>query len=114
MINDPEWVWWSLPVPSGNTSSFGDLCERDAPCDPPSTTREICGMLAPLHKRKLRDAIAAKGFLVGTAYKRTRPGKEGKNVSVGIRFDGSLAVSEPPRRQQPSNRSWSMRTVRSG
>ena len=97
VVNDPEWVWWSLPIPSGNTPSFGDLCERDAPCDPTSATKEICAMLSPLHKRKLRDAIAAKGFLIGTAYKRTRPDKEGKNVQrLEIRFDGVAGCLRTP------------------
>lgn len=97
VVNDPEWVWWSLPVPSGKTPSFADLCERDAPCDPPSTTREICTMLSPLHKRKLRAATSVNGFFAGTAYKRTRPNGEGKNVQrLEIRFDGVAGCLRTP------------------
>ncbi len=30
-VGDDEWVWRSLPVPSGRTALFSDLCERDEP-----------------------------------------------------------------------------------
>jgi DNA (cytosine-5)-methyltransferase 1 len=97
VVNDPEWVWWSLPVPSGKTPSFADLCERDAPCDPVSTTKEICAMLAPLHRRKLQAAVRAGGFFAGTAYKRTRPNQEGKKVQrLEIRFDGVAGCLRTP------------------
>lgn len=97
VVNDPEWVWWSLPIPSGQTPSFADLCERNAPCDPASTTSEICAMLAPLHKRKLRAATAAGGFFAGTAYKRTRPNGEGKKVQrLEVRFDGVAGCLRTP------------------
>lgn len=97
LVNDPKWVWWSLPLPSGKTSSFGDVCERDAPCDPPSTTREIFAMLSPLNRRKLRAATAVGGFFAGTAYKRTRPDKEGKKVQrLEIRFDGVAGCLRTP------------------
>lgn len=97
LVNDPEWVWWSLPIPSGKTASFGDLCERDAPCDPPAATRNICGMLSTLHKRKLRAATAVGGFFAGTAYKRTRPDGKGKKVQrLEIRFDGVAGCLRTP------------------
>lgn len=97
LVNDPEWVWWSLPVPSGKTPSFADLCERDAPCELPSSTREICSMLAPLHQRKLRAATAVGGLFVGTAYKRTRPDEQGKKVQrLEIRFDGVAGCLRAP------------------
>jgi DNA (cytosine-5)-methyltransferase 1 len=97
MVNDPEWVWWSLPIPSGKTSSFVDLCERDAPCDPASTTREICAMLSPLQRRKLQFVVRIGGFYAGTAYKRTRPDAEGKTVQrLEIRFDGVAGCLRTP------------------
>ena len=97
MVDDPEWAWWSLPIPSGKTPSFGDLCERDAPCDPPSTTREICAMLSALNKRKLRAVTEVGGFFAGTAYKRTRPDEKGKKVQrLEIRFDGVAGCLRTP------------------
>jgi DNA (cytosine-5)-methyltransferase 1 len=97
MVNDPEWVWWSLPTPSGKTPLFGDLCERDAPCDSPSVTREICAMLSPLNKRKLQAAIHVGSFFAGTAYKRTRPDEEGNKVQrLEVRFDGVAGCLRTP------------------
>lgn len=97
MLNDPEWIWWSLAEPSGKIASFGDLCERDAPCDPPSVTRDICAMLSPLNRRKLRAVMAARGFFAGTAYKRTRPDKDGNKVQrLEIRFDGIAGCLRTP------------------
>lgn len=97
VVNDSEWLWWSLPVPSGKPPSFGDLCDRDAACDPPSTTKEICAMLSPLNKRKLRAVTSARGFFAGTAYKRTRPDQEGNKVQrLEIRFDGTAGCLRTP------------------
>ncbi|MEK6324968.1 MAG: DNA (cytosine-5-)-methyltransferase [Acidobacteriota bacterium] len=97
MVNDPEWVWWSLPIPSGKTASFADLCERHAPCDPPSTTKEIFAMLSPLNKRKLRTVTEVDGYFAGTAYKRTRPDENGNKVQrLEIRFDGVAGCLRTP------------------
>jgi DNA (cytosine-5)-methyltransferase 1 len=97
VVNDPEWVWWSLPIPSGKTASFADLCERDAPCDPASATREICSMLSPLNRRKLQAATEVGGFFAGTAYRRTRPDEKGKKVQrLEIRFDGVAGCLRTP------------------
>ncbi len=97
LVNDPEWVWWSLPMPSGKSPSFADVCERDAPCDPPASTRDMCAMLSPLHKRKLRAAIAVGGFFAGTAYKRTRPDEKGNKVQrLEVRFDGVAGCLRTP------------------
>jgi DNA (cytosine-5)-methyltransferase 1 len=97
MVDDLEWVWWSLPSPSGRTPSFADLCERDAPCDPPSKTKEICAMLSPLNQRKLRAVTAISGFFAGTAYRRTRPDAQGKKVQrLEIRFDGVAGCLRTP------------------
>jgi DNA (cytosine-5)-methyltransferase 1 len=96
-LDDPEWVWWSLPLPQGNTATFGDLCEHDAPCDPPSKTKEICTMLSPLNKKKLNAAKTTKMFFAGTAYKRTRPDEEGnKTQRLEVRFDGIAGCLRTP------------------
>jgi DNA (cytosine-5)-methyltransferase 1 len=96
-LDDPEWVWWSLPFPQGNPATFGDLCEGDAPCDPVSKTREICAMLSPLNRKKLNAARRAKTFFAGTAYKRTRPDEEGNKIQrLEIRFDGIAGCLRTP------------------
>jgi DNA (cytosine-5)-methyltransferase 1 len=97
VVDDPEWLWWSLPYPKRKRPPFADLCERDAPCDPPSKTRELCAMLSPLNKKKLNAARQAGTFFAGTAYRRTRPNEEGNKVQrLEIRFDGTAGCLRSP------------------
>lgn len=97
MIDDSSWIWWSLPLPQGKTPLFGDLRERDAPCDPPSKTGDICNLLSPLNRRKLDNARWAKTFIVGTGYRRTRPDQDGnKKQRLEIRFDGIAGCLRTP------------------
>ena len=96
-INDPEWVWWSLPLPQGNTPLFSDLCEWNAPCDTPSETRELCELLSPLNRRKLDAARWTKTPFAGTGYRRTRPDENGKMTQrLEIRFDGVAGCLRAP------------------
>jgi DNA (cytosine-5)-methyltransferase 1 len=96
-VNDPEWVWWSLPIRQGNKPTFEDLCERDAPCDPPSKTRDICAMLSPVNRKKLNAARRAKTFFAGTAYRRTRSDEEGNKIQrLEVRFDGIAGCLRTP------------------
>jgi DNA (cytosine-5)-methyltransferase 1 len=96
-INDPDWIWWSLPVPSSGKRVFADLCDRDAPCDPPSKTKELCAMLSPLNRKKLDAARRAKTFFAGTAYRRTRPDEDGvRTQRLEVRFDGVAGCLRTP------------------
>jgi DNA (cytosine-5)-methyltransferase 1 len=98
VVGDPDWVWWSIPSPHGKKSIFSDLCEREAPCDLPAKTRDLCAMLSPLNKRKLDAARAMKLFFAGTAYKRTRPDQDGNKVQrLEIRFDGVAGCLRTPK-----------------
>ena len=96
-IGDPEWAWWSLPLPKEVRPAFADLCERDAPFDPPSKTKALCSMLSPVNKKKLDAAIRANTFLAGTGYRRTRPDANGRKVQrLEIRFDGAAGCLRTP------------------
>lgn len=96
-LDDSEWIWWSLPLPHGRTPLFIDLCERDAPCDPPAKTKELCKLLSPLNKRKLDAARFAKAFFAGTAYRRTRPDEDGnRKQRLEVRFDGVAGCLRTP------------------
>jgi DNA (cytosine-5)-methyltransferase 1 len=96
-VNDPDWLWWTLPFPIRETPIFADLCERDALCDPRSKTRELCAMLSPLNQKKLEAAKRAKTFFAGTAYRRTRPDENGvKTQRLEIRFDGIAGCLRTP------------------
>jgi DNA (cytosine-5)-methyltransferase 1 len=94
---DREWVWWSLPLPSERSPRFQDLCERDAPCDPPARIEALRGLLSPLNRHKLEAALNSARFLVGTGYKRTRPvqGKT-RQQRLELRFDGIAGCLRTP------------------
>jgi DNA (cytosine-5)-methyltransferase 1 len=97
VVNDTEWIWWSLPRPNNEVPVFAGLCERDAPCDPPSKTKELCSMLSPLNRKKLDAAKKAKTFFAGTAYRRTRPDMDGNAIQrLEIRFDGIAGCLRTP------------------
>ncbi len=97
LIDDAQWVWWSLPSPSGRTSLFGDLCERDAPCDVPAKTRQLRAMLSKWNKAKLDKAIQSNTFLAGTGYRRMRPDETGQTVQrLELRFDGVAGCLRTP------------------
>lgn len=97
IVDDPNWVWWSLPFPREKRSAFTDLCERDAQCDPLWKTRELLDMLSPLNKKKL-DAMRRTGhFFAGTAYRRMRPNEAGEKVQrLETRFDGVAGCLRTP------------------
>ncbi|MGI8782406.1 MAG: DNA cytosine methyltransferase [Acidobacteriota bacterium] len=96
-VGDPDWIWWNVPIPQQKKLMFSDLCEREAPCDPPSKTRELRRMLSRHGKAKLEAAVHAGIFLAGTGYRRTRPDNEGKSVQrLEIRFDGVAGCLRTP------------------
>jgi len=96
-VNDSDWVWWSLPEPSGHVQTFADLCDREATCDTVAGTTKLRGMLSPHNRRKLERAIAMRRFLVGTGYKRTRPNARGRKVQrLELRFDGVAGCLRTP------------------
>jgi DNA (cytosine-5)-methyltransferase 1 len=96
-VNDPAWVWWALPVPQDRKPAFSELCERDAPCDPPSRTLELCAMLSSTNKKKLDAAKHAKAFFAGTGYRRTRPDEDRNKIQrLEIRFDGIAGCLRTP------------------
>ena len=96
-INDNEWIWWSLPTPAARKIWFHDLCEHDAECDDIRKTEALCAMLSPANRLKLDKAIRSDKFLVGTAYKRTRPNESGqKTQRLELRFDGIAGCLRTP------------------
>jgi len=97
VVNDPEWVWWSLPVPQFRAGSFVDVCEVDAPCDPMPKTQNLLKLLSPRNRAKLRAVVEAKAFLAATGYRRTRPDEDGgKCQKLELRFDGIAGCLRTP------------------
>jgi DNA (cytosine-5)-methyltransferase 1 len=96
-LDDPKWVWWSLPLPAEPVPAFSELCDRDAPFDSSEQTEKLCSMLSPLNKRKLDSLKKLGTFFAGTAYRRTRPDESGQKVQrLEIRFDGLAGCLRTP------------------
>lgn len=92
-----DWLWWSLPEPSGQRQTFADLCDREATCESREKTRELRAMLSPVNRRKLKQAIDSGKFVVGTGYRRTRPDQDGvKRQRLELRFDGIAGCLRTP------------------
>lgn len=97
MLADPRWIWWTLPSPRDTPPAFAELCEQDAPCDPPEKTRALEQLLSPLNRRKLKAVLDAGGAFVGAGYRRMRPDRDGRSVQrLEIRFDGVAGCLRTP------------------
>ncbi len=97
LLNDPSWVWWSMPSPSKVRKSFSEVCERTAPYDPLEKTLRLCDMLSPKNKDKIDFARKTNGYFAGTAYRRTRPDENGAKVQrLEVRFDGLAGCLRTP------------------
>jgi DNA (cytosine-5)-methyltransferase 1 len=84
-----KWVWWRLPPPPERRPSLADLLEleeapEDAPWHPPEETRRLLRMMAPSHRRRVREAQRAGRRTVGALYRRMRDGEQ----RAEIRMDG--------------------------
>ena len=54
-------------------------------------------MLSPLNRKKLDAARRTKSYFAGTAYRRTRPDREGDKIQrLEIRFDGVAGCLRTP------------------
>jgi DNA (cytosine-5)-methyltransferase 1 len=96
-VSDPDWVWWSIPHRDVKRPSFTDICERDAPCDPAEKTRHLQAMLSQANLRKLTAVRKLGTYFAGTAYRRTRPDKNGVSQQrLELRFDGVAGCLRTP------------------
>jgi len=94
---DPDWVWWRLPCPPARRIEFQDLCDLDAPCDPPEKTERLLSLLSPANRRKLDAAVRTGKVIVGTGYRRVRKEADGiKRQRFEIRFDGVAGCLRTP------------------
>lgn len=89
-------MWWALPLPSERVPRFGDLCDREASCDPSARIETLRDLLSPLNRDKLAAALGSTSLLVGTGYKRTRPVEGKRRQRLELRFDGVAGCLRTP------------------
>jgi DNA (cytosine-5)-methyltransferase 1 len=95
-----HWVWWNLPVPNRRVPSLQSLIEEKPTATTWHTaaeTRRLLTLMDPLHRKKVDNARRLGGRWVGTAYKRTRPTRDGeKTQRAEVRFDGVAGCLRTP------------------
>jgi DNA (cytosine-5)-methyltransferase 1 len=93
-----RWLWWGLPQPPVRNTALADVLEPDeaAPWFAPARTERLAALMAPLHRARLSEALAANGRRVGTLYRRTR-NEDGRRVQrAEARFDGVAGCLRTP------------------
>jgi DNA (cytosine-5)-methyltransferase 1 len=95
-----NWVWWRISAPLARNSTFADLIE-DAPTavkwHAAAHTNYILGLMSPLNRKKVADAIASDRRMVGAVYRRTRPDENGiKRQRAEVRFDDVAGCLRTP------------------
>lgn len=101
---DPEaaaaWLWWRLPAPPPRRRTLAELIE-DEPTgvcwNAPAKTARLLDLMGPIHRARVAAATAAGGRRVGTLYRRTRPGPDGRPLQrAEVRFDGVAGCLRTP------------------
>jgi len=80
VAGEPSWAWWRAPTPAQRNSVFADLVEEQpsgVAWDLPTKTAHILGLMTPVHRQKVDEAMRSGRRAVGTLYRRTRPNGEG-------------------------------------
>ena len=92
------WTWWSLPVPRRRNADLASILIPDAEADwlSPARAEALLGRLAPLHRARLEQALAAGERRVGAAYRRVRTEHGIKTQRLELRFDGLAGCLRTP------------------
>jgi DNA (cytosine-5)-methyltransferase 1 len=93
-----RWCWWRLPQPARRNADLADILEADdatAWMDRAATDRLIA-LMAPVHRAKLDQALAAGGRQVGAVFRRTRWEGGRRMQRAEARFDGLAGCLRTP------------------
>ena len=64
---------------------------------PPAETDYLLQLMAPLHRRRVAEAMHSRRRTVGAVYRRTRPGEDGvKRQRAEVRFDDVAGCLRTP------------------
>jgi DNA (cytosine-5)-methyltransferase 1 len=85
------WLWWTLPQPNFPVPPLSEIIEAEpagVEWHTPEQTARLVGLMSPLHAQKLERAKRRGSRIIGTVYKRMRPGEDGRRVQrAEVRFD---------------------------
>ncbi len=95
-----NWVWWAIATPAVRNFGFSDVLEDDptgVKWHSAAETRRLLDLMAPLHRRKVAEAMNSGRRTVGSVYRRTRPGEDGiKRQRAEVRFDDVAGCLRTP------------------
>jgi len=85
------WVWWNIPtaeIPKHNLSTIIEEEPSDVRWHTKEETNRLLGMMTESNLNKVKESQKLKQKVVGTLYKRSRPGENGKRIQrAEVRFD---------------------------
>jgi DNA (cytosine-5)-methyltransferase 1 len=86
-----RWIWWNVAAPAARRETLTSLVE-DEPAGvqwhSAEQTRKLLDMMSERNRQKVREAQALRSPIVGTIYRRMRPGGDGhKAQRAEVRFD---------------------------
>ena len=86
-----SWVWWQLPFPSIRRGELSELIEENptrVTWHTSEETKRLLAMMSNTNRRKVEQASQLHKTVIGTIYRRTRPGDDGRRVQrAEVRFD---------------------------
>jgi DNA (cytosine-5)-methyltransferase 1 len=95
-----NWVWWNIPRPAPRETTFADLIEEHpvgVRWHEPRQTKYVLGLMSPVNRRKVNEAMKADRKTVGAVYRRTRPDENGvKRQRAEVRFDDVAGCLRTP------------------
>lgn len=94
-----RWLWWNVSPPRKRNGTFADLIEENPSSVTWHSSNETAQLLAsmtPINYAKVEAAKRAGKRMVGTVYKRTRIGPDGKAVRAEVRFDDVAGCLRTP------------------
>ncbi|MCC7154168.1 MAG: DNA cytosine methyltransferase [Bryobacterales bacterium] len=94
------WVWWSLPPPPDRKLRFADVIEDEpqgVSWHTAAETQRLIGLMSPVNRKKVEQAMRIGRRMVGGVYKRTRKDACGTRVQrAEVRFDGVSGCLRTP------------------
>lgn len=95
-----KWVWWSIPKPDRESTTFADLIE-DVPTavewHTVGQTKYLLDLMSPVNRTKVADAMKLGRRTIGAIYRRTRPDENGvSRQRAEVRFDDIAGCLRTP------------------
>lgn len=93
-----RWAWWSLAEPARRNLDLAGVLEPDGAVNwfDAAETEKLLALTAPLHRRKLDEALASGERQVAAAFRRVRVEDGVKMQRLEVRLDGLAGCLRTP------------------